>query len=508
MSQLLSNNKRLIKNTLYLYVRMAMIMAVSLYTSRVVLDKLGFVDFGIYNVVFGFALMFGFFQSSLANATQRFIKVALSQGDVKKTQQIFSQSFIIYLLMIALVLIVAETFGVWFVNHKLTIPAECRECTFLVFQFALISVVFTILGTAYESVLIAREDMKIYSILGMVEAFLKLITAYLIIVSSFNRLALYAFLLALISGFKFLTTFLYCFAHYKESHFEFEKDKANFRELFSFIGWNTYGSIANIACNVGVDVLMNVFFGPVVNASKAIAGQLNNAVMKFTVGFLTAARPQIVGYYAKNEISNFKELVFASSKLSVLLAGFFVIPGFFFADYLLSLWLVDVPQFAVLFTRWTLLICLVSTLSASVLSAAQAVGNLKSFYLYTASTYLVSVPAIYVLYLKDVEPVCAYVVLFATQLIGVLVGIWRISKSVEGFFLSFCERVVWRLIAFETLFFVFCSKIVDVVSFSMKGLILFCLMIVVPKIFLFYIVCLNSKERAYVEFFVKERLRK
>lgn len=421
MSDNSANNKRIAKNTLMLYIRMLLVMAVALYTSRVILQSLGIVDYGLYNVIGGMTLMFGFFQSSLSNATQRYLNVELGRNDLEGVNRIFSLSQLIYFAMSILVVIVAEVIGLWFIYNKLTIPPDRLDAALWVFHTTVISLFFTLNGIVYNSMLIANENMKAYAYLGVIEVVLKLLIAFALFYSPFDRLKLYSvlFLLVTLSVQSFYA--VTCIRKYKEARFHYYWNKNIFREMFAFMGWNTIGTAAWALNFQGINILFNIFFGPVVNAANGIASQVNGAVTKFSMNFYTAVQPQIVKSYAAGDYDYFRSLIYNSSRYSFYLMWLLCLPIMLRIDYILELWLGNVPESTNQFVIWTLIFSLVNTLTNPFWMAIQAVGKLKKYVIVGSCVFFLAFP-VALLFFKFSFPAIT-----ALQILTVIRGIYLLT---------------------------------------------------------------------------------
>lgn len=415
------NNKRIAKNTLMLYIRMALVMAVTLYTSRVILQSLGIVDYGLYNVIGGMTLMFGFFQSSLSNATQRYLNVELGRNDHEGVNRIFSLSQLIYFAMSILVVIIAEIIGLWFIYNKLTIPPDRLDAALWVFHTTVISLFFTLNGIVYNSMLIANEDMKAYAYLGIIEVVLKLLIAFALFYSPFDRLKLYSvlFLLVTLSVQSFYA--VTCLRKYKEARFHYYWNKNIFREMFAFMGWNTIGTAAWALNFQGINILFNIFFGPVINAANGIASQVNSAVTKFSMNIYTAVQPQIVKSYAAGDYDYFRSLIYNSSRYSYYLMWLLCLPIMLRIDYILELWLGSVPESTNQFVIWTLIYSLVNTLTNPFWMAIQAVGKLKKYVIVGSCVFFLAFP-VALLFFKFSLPAIT-----ALQILTVIRGIYLLT---------------------------------------------------------------------------------
>ena len=431
MSKSSENNKRIAKNTLFLYVRMLFLMVVTLFTSRVLLDKLGIEDFGIYNVVGGLALMFIFFRSSLSNATQRFLNVALGRGDAGGAARVFAQHFTLYLVVAAAVVVVGETVGLWFVYNKLVIPADRLSAAVLVYQFTLVSLCSTLVGVVYDSTIIAHEDMNVYSYVGIFEGLAKLGIAYAISMSPFDRLVVYGLLLMLLALSVQCFYAVYCSRRYAECRIKLLWDRRLLKETSAIVGWNTVGTAVYAVNDSGVNILLNLFFGPAVNAARAVSFQVSNAVNGFASNFFVSVRPQIVKSYAAGDDEYLMKLFYSSSKFSFFLLWIFCLPLCFTIDPVLHLWLTQVPEYTGVFTIWILAYSLVNVLNNPVWAIALAVGRLKRYISVGSGVFLMVFPLAYAALKAGASPVAVFAIMFFVRLCY-LVVVLHIIKAYVG----------------------------------------------------------------------------
>ena len=351
----MSDPRRIAKNTLMLYFRQILIMLVSLYTVRVVLSVLGAEDYGIYNVVAGVVVLFSFVNNAMAQGTQRFLNYSLGENDTAKTQKIYSASLVIHLLVALLFIAIAESIGLWFVLNKLNVPVERYEAIFPVYQFAVITTVFSILRIPYNALIIAYENMQFYAGVSVLEAVLKLGIIFCISFFSVDSLILYSFLICAVSAIILLVYKLYCNIAFSTAHFLFPRDKKLIRELLSFSGWSLLGGTASVACTQGTNILINIFTNVVVNAAVGISNQVNVAVNSFISNFQTAFNPQIVKLWAEGKKNEFFHLVKRTITLSFFLQMFIVVPLFVNVEFVLSLWLKKPPEYSSLFVKLLLI---------------------------------------------------------------------------------------------------------------------------------------------------------
>ena len=312
----MSDNKRIAKNTLFLYFRMLLIMGVSLYTSRVVLRTLGVEDFGIYNAVGGIVTMFSFLNGSLGAATSRYITFELGRKDYVRLNNIFNAALLTHVFIGIIIVILAETVGLWFFYEKMVIPESRLNAAFWVYQISILSAFVSLTQVPYQATIIAHENMKIYAYVGMLEAMAKLAIVISLAYASFDRLILYASLLFLLNVSIILFYRIYCIRRYSESRLKLCKDKALYKDMFKYSGSDLIGNVSVLAQGQGLNLLLNVFFGPVVNAARAVAYQVQGAITQFGNNFITAVRPQIIKLYAVGKIEERFKLVYLSSTFS------------------------------------------------------------------------------------------------------------------------------------------------------------------------------------------------
>lgn len=392
MGNVAQNNRRIAKNTALLYVRMFVTLAVALYTSRIVLEKLGIVDFGINNVVAGMVSMFMFLNSTLASGTQRFITFVLGEGNIRKLSVTFSTTLIIHLVLSAIIGLIILIGGLYFLNGKLVIPAERMDAAYWVFYCSVITVVLNVTQVPYMSSIIAHEDMGVYAYMSIFDAVAKLGVAYALIIADVDRLKLYAVLMALVQLCDMMFYRLYCIRRYEECRFKLCFDKPLVKEVLSFSGWNIFGCAAALLNNQGFNMLLNVFYGPVLNAARGISNQVNSVTSQFVNSFQTAVNPQIVKYYANGEIDEMNHLIYNNARFSGLMVLYIIIPLMVELPFVLNIWLGKYPNETVFLTRIILLQTLITSMTRSVVMGIHAVGKMKTVNLLAGTALLLSLP--------------------------------------------------------------------------------------------------------------------
>lgn len=415
-----ANNKRIAKNTLLLYFRMLFMMAVSLYTSRVVLNALGVEDFGIYNVVGGVVAMFSMLSGSLSAAISRFITFELGKGDQEGVKRIFSASVTIQLLISLAIVILVEMIGVWFLNEKMSIAGNRLFAANWVLQLSVITFVINLISVPYNAVIIAHEKMSAFAYISILEALGKLAVAFLIVISPFDKLISYAILMCAISIAIRLVYGFYCKKNFDECTYHFQWDKGLLGQMFKFAGWNFFGAGSQLLMTQGVNILMNLFFGVAINAARGVANQVDNAILQFVNNFTTAVNPQITKSYAANDLTYMHKLVCVGSKYSFFLTWLFALPLLLEADMVLHIWLKTVPEYAAVFLRLTLLISLVSVVSNTLVTSMLATGDIKRYQIIVGGLGMCVFPLAYVAFWLGLPVESAYfihLIIFIVQLI-------------------------------------------------------------------------------------------
>lgn len=397
MDNVSQNNRRIAQNTALLYIRMFITLSVSLYTSRIVLEKLGIVDFGINNVVAGMVSMFTFLNSTLASSTQRFITFALGTGDKQKQKETFSTTLIIHFSLSGLIGLVILLGGLYFLDGKLVIPAERMDAAYWVFYCSIITVVLSITQVPYMSSIIAHENMGIYAYMSIFDAVAKLGVAYALMAADVDRLKLYTVLMVLVQVCDMAFYRLYCIRKYEECRFSVCLDKPLAKEILGFAGWNIFGCAAALFNNQGFNMLLNVFYGPVLNAARGISNQVNSIASQFVYNFQMAVNPQIVKYYANWETSEMNRLIHNNARFSGLMVLFIIVPLMAELPFVLKLWLGQYPKETVFFTRIILLQTLITAMSRSVVMGLYATGKMKTANLLSGTVLFLSLPISYVL---------------------------------------------------------------------------------------------------------------
>lgn len=417
------NNKRIVKNTLFLYIRMFLLMGISLYTSRLVLNTLGFEDYGIYNIVGGVIVLFGFISSALTGATRRFLNFSLGKHDELEAKSTFSTCFSIHVLIAILIFILGETIGLWFLNTSLNIPENRLYAANWVYQFSIVSTCIGIIGIPFDSTIVAYEKMSIYAYISIVEGILKLLTVFLLIDSPFDKLIYYACLILcisiLISGFKWV----YCIKRFSICLIRLNFEGKAFKEILSFSGWSLFGQIAYIGSTTGLNMIINIFFGVILNAAMGIAQQVNSAIYNFVSNFQVAFNPQLVQSYSSGDMEAHRRLISRSSRLSYYLLFIIALPILVNTNFILQIWLTDVPDKTTIFTQLIIIFSLIEAIGAPLWMSMQAIGRIKIYQIIISSINILNLPFAY-LSLKYQSS--AESIFYIKIVLGIIMYIFRI----------------------------------------------------------------------------------
>lgn len=374
----MKDSKRIAKNTIFLYFRMILIMGVTLYSSRVVLDKLGVSDYGLFNAVGGVVGMLSFLNNTLATGTSRFITYSLGKDDQKDLLDTFSVSFFTHLLLCIILFIILETVGLWFLFNKLVIPNERMDAAIWVYQISLLIMTVSILQVPYNSLVIAHEDMNIYAYLGIVEAICKLGIVYLLSVSGFDKMITYSFLLLIVQTFIMFFFYLVCKKNYHNISLKLVFNNRIFKEMMGFSGWSIIANLSETLKLQGSNVLINIFFRPSFVAAQALSNQVTNALMNFIYQFTAAINPQIIKLYASKDYCASKQLTLQSTVFVFDLVLLICLPLIFCIEPILNLWLVEVPEGTIIFLRLSLATQIVGVFNCTFYIPMVASGRLKS----------------------------------------------------------------------------------------------------------------------------------
>lgn len=441
-----ANNRRIAKNTIILYLRMILLMLVSLYTSRVILSALGIEDYGIYNVVGGVVAMFGFINGAMATGTQRYLTFELGRKNYSRLRSVFITSVNIHLLIAFVVIILAETVGLWFLNNKMVIPDGRANAAMWVYQFSVVSTAVMFVSVPYNATIVAHERMSVFAYISIFEAIMKLSIALALYVFNGDRLILYGFMLLCVQVLVRIVYGIYCRRHFMETKYKFRFERSLFLEMLSFSGWNLWGSSASIAMTQGLNILLNIFFGPVVNAARGVATQVQSVVIQFASNFQTALNPQIIKSYASKELFYMHSLIFHSSRFSFYLLFCLCLPVFIETDALLRLWLKEVPEYSSVFLRLILCASIIQSVSGPLMMSAQATGKVKVYQSVVGGILIMVLPAAYIVLKLGGSPQSVFVTEIAVCVVAFIARLLIVRSIIHFSLRKFFRDVILRCV--------------------------------------------------------------
>lgn len=468
----MDKNKKIAKNTLFLYLRMFLVMGISLYTSRIVLETLGIVDFGIYNIVGSTVLLFSFLSTSLTIAVQRYLAYALGIGDLNKFRLLFSQAFWVYLILSLFILIIAETVGLSILYNYIDIPEGRFRAAFWTYQYSIFTFIIGIIRLPYNAAILAYEKMSFFAYTGIVEVFLKLLITYLLVILAFDKLISYSVLLLGVSVVISIWYHCYCFKNLNGCKLKFSIDKSVINELAKFSGWSMLSSASSTLTNQGVNILLNNFFGVLINAANGISVQIMNALSQFLVNFQMAFNPQIIKSYANGDYKYLRSLIFRASLISFYLMILIAIPLMTKMDYILSLWLKTVPEYACDFSICIIISFLMESYAGPLWMTVQAVGKIKRYQIIISSLYLLNILGSFVFLYAGYSPLSVFIIRIIISVIVFFARVFLLNFllkfSVRDYFLKVMLK---SYIIFIVLFFI--SYHIGLHLHGFWGLILF-----------------------------------
>ena len=413
---------------------MFFIMAVALFTSRVVLNTLGVVDFGIYNVIGGVVIMMGVLNGAMSVSTQRYLTFELGRGDMIRLKQVFSVCLTIFFLLSIILIFLAETVGLWFLHNKMVIPAERMVAANWVYQYSILACILSLILNPFNATIIAHERMNIYAYISILEVLLKLGIVYLLIVIPADRLATYGLLILVSHTIVAFTYIIYCYNHFSETHYRFYWERTLFIELVSYSGWNLFGSVAGLVKGQGLNILLNMFFNPAVNAARGIAYQINSAITQFFSNFYTAVRPQITKYYAQGDLDNMFKLVFRSSKFSYYLIYLLSLPIIIETPYIIHLWLGQLPEYVVSFTRIIVLISAIDSMASPLMTVCHSTGRIRLYQSVVGTLIILNIPISYCfLKFMDCSPNVVFFISLIISTVALFIRIGIVKYLVSSF---------------------------------------------------------------------------
>ena len=503
-----ANNKRIAKNTLLLYFRMLLLMAVTLYTSRVVLDKLGITDYGIYNVVGGIVNMLGFLTGAMGNAVQRYLSFEIGRGDKKRVNHIFNVSLFAHVLIALVVFIIMEFAGVWYLNTYMNIPPERLDAANWVLQCSILTTMFTIVQVPYNAIIIAKEQMGIYAYISILEVILKLAVVYILVIGSADRLKLYSVLIMIVTISILMVYRIYCIKKYEEAKFRLVKDLKTLKEMTGFASWNMLGELAWVFTGQGVNIILNLFFGPAVNAARGLADQVNGAVSRFVNNFQTAVNPQLIKSYAANQLDDMKKLLYRGIRFSYYLLFILSMPLILKMDFILHVWLKDVPEYATEFCQLVLICSLVASISNLLAQVARAYGKIRKYQIYVSVFLFLNFPLSYFVLKMGASPLATMVVNICIQGALLFVRLY-ITKPMIGLSIAdFTKRVLLPIVKITIISAVLPCWCAYKLQTGWIHFIIICIVSLVCSIASVLMFGVSVNERAYIKGVLKSSIAK
>lgn len=495
------NNKRIARNTLLLYVRMLFLLLVSLFTSRVLLQILGITDYGVYNIVGGIVVLFSFLSNAMTGSTQRYLNYNIGLNKENEIRKIFSVCMQAHFLVAILVFILAETIGLWFVDTQLNVPVDRKFATHVVYQFSIFTTCVNIVKIPYNAAIVAYEKMSFFAFVSVIEAILKLLIVYLLLIGNVDKLVVYSFYLFAISLIIWYVYRYYCRSHYSVCVYTTIKSPLLLKELFGFTSWYLLGGASVVGAKQGVAVLLNIFYGVTVNAAVGISNQVNNAIYGFVTNFQTAFNPQIVKLYANNEQTELFKLIFRATKFSFILLFVLSFPVIVNCNKVLSFWLVDVPEYAVSFTILTIVISIFDTISAPLWTVIGAIGKVKKYQLTVSFIILFSMPISYVLLYNSYSPISVF---YVNIIINFFAFLYRLLYSYKYLRFNLLKYFTDAILPCLLIVVVSCTFLI-ILDKNLNWMLSVFLIVSVTSV-ISYFLGLSHGERQYVNSLIKQKI--
>lgn len=498
MKDTVQNNKRIAKNTLLLYMRMLFMMAVSLYTSRVILHTLGVEDFGIYNVVGGVVSMFSVISGSLSAAISRFITYELGKGNKDKLIRIFSSAVTVQIGLGLIILILAELVGIWFLNDKMNIPDNRIYAANWVFQLSILTFIINLVSVPYNAAIIAHEKMSAFAYISILEVVAKLIIVYLLIISPIDKLIFYAVLMSAVALVIRFVYGYYCKQHFEECTYRFILDKGLLKKIFGFAGWNFIGAAAAVLRDQGGNIVINLFCGPTVNAARGIAYQVNTAINGFVSNFMMALNPQITKSYASGDKEYMMTLIFQGARLSFYILLLLSLPVIINVHYILILWLKILPEHTTLFVQLVLIFAMSESISNPLVTAMLATGRIRNYQIIVGGLQMLNLPISYVLLRLGCIPETVLIVAICISQCCLAARLYMLRGMIGLSVSQYLSKVY-----FNVLFVTVLSAIVPCVVFyclneTFVNFMLICVVSLVCTCIVIYYIGCNNQERQFI----------
>lgn len=446
MSDISSNNKRIAKNTLMLYIRMLITMIVGLFTSRVILQALGVEDWGIYNVVGGVVGMFSLLSGSLSAAISRFITFELGKGEIEKLKKVFSSAVTIQIMLALIVVVVAETIGLWFLNNKLVIPEERMFAARWVYQLSILTFAISLISVPYNAAIIAHERMSAFAYMSIFDVFTKLLIAFSLNYTHYDKLILFGVLGTVLSLINRLIYGIYCKKHFEECTYRFSFDKSLLKQMFSFAGWNFIGASSAVLRDQGGNIILNIFCGPTANAARGIAMQVSTAIQGFVKNFMTALNPQITKSYASGDHDYMMSLIYKGARFSYYILLILSLPVIINVNYILTLWLGIVPEHTTIFVQLVLIFAMSESLANPLVTAMLATGNIRNYQIIVGGLQMMNLPISYIFLKLGYPPETIFIVAIFISFCCEMARLYMLRGMIQLSMRSFLREVYFNVI--------------------------------------------------------------
>ena len=499
-----SSNNRIARNSVFLTIRMFVVLVLSLYTTRVVLKTLGVVDYGVYNVVCGFVAMFSFLNTAMTNGIQRFYNFSLGNNKEYGVTEVYNTAIRIQILLSIALVALTETFGLWYLYNKMVIPQDHFFSALWIFQFSIISFVFVVIQAPYSAAIMSRERMDYYAFVSVLDALLKLLIAFSVSLFDGNRLILYGVLIMCISIINFVLYYIYAKRHFPDITLIKTNNKPLFKSMLSFSGWNMFGALVSIMKEQGINLILNFFYGPIVNAARGVAHQVNGGMKNLVFNLSTAIRPQVIQSYASCNITRTMKLTYSISKISCCVLYIAALPIILEIDYILDIWLDHiVPEHTSNFVSIVVLITFVDCLNSAITGAIHATGKIKVYHIVSSGIYILGLPAAFIALKHGAPPEAAFIWTFVFAVISQIASLFILKSLIDYSILHYCKKVVLPIL----LLIVLTVWVPFIPHFLINKC--FCRLIVViitsfaVTIPVFYFFVLNKSEKKTINLFVK-----
>lgn len=500
------SNKRIAKNTIFLYIRMILVLFVSLVTTRIVLKALGIVDYGIYNVVAGFVSMFAFLNTSMSNGIQRFYNFRLGTKDESSITNVYNTALQIQGLLAIMLFILLETIGLWYMHTQMVIPVERMTAAMWVYQFSVISMIFVVLQIPYSAAIMAYERMDYFAYVSIFDVFAKLAIAYLLMSSTQDKLLLYGFLNLIVSLISFFFYYGYSKIQFKHLKIQFKYYKEYFKPMLLFSGWNVFGSFAYMIKGQGLNMLLNVFFGPIVNAARGVSNMIMSAIQGFQGNIVVAFRPQMVQSYSAGEYPRVKTLFYSLSKITYLMLAMISIPIIIELDYILSLWLGEViPDYTKSFTILVLINMVISSLNTPVSQVVHATGKMKNYQIATSLVICMILPISWILLKMGCNPNSVYITSLFMTIVNQIVCTVYLKKIFPYSLLEYLKVVIYPCILFTLIVPIIPRLLALWLPSSFVRLLVVGIFSIMISCIVAYLVVLNKSEKELILNFINRK---